>query len=259
MYNGQRVAFITGAGRGIGAAIAHRVSRDGLFVCVTDLDGEQAASVATAIQGAGRNARSYPLDVTRKDAIRSVVGRVEKEVGPIDVLVNNAGVSTMNYALALSEEEWDFNFDVNAKGVFLVSQVVAKRMVDQQIAGKIVTIASMAGKRGVPLLAHYAASKWAVIGFCKSLALELAPYRINVNCVCPGYVQTSMQEREVEWEAKLRGITPEQVIQGYLDDTPLGRLETPDDVANVVSFLVSDDASFMTGQAINVTGGSETN
>jgi NAD(P)-dependent dehydrogenase (short-subunit alcohol dehydrogenase family) len=124
--------------------------------------------------------------------------------------------------------------------------------------GKIINTASMAAKRGVPYLAHYTASKWAVVGFSASLALEVAKYNITVNCVCPGLVQTGMQTREIAWEAKLRGLTEEQVRQEYVAMTPLGRLEQPEDVAKLVSFLASEDSDFMTGQAINITGGIET-
>jgi NAD(P)-dependent dehydrogenase (short-subunit alcohol dehydrogenase family) len=164
----------------------------------------------------------------------------------------------MNRVIDLSEKEWDFNMDVNAKGVFLVSQSVVRRMLKHDYGDdkpKIVNTASMAGKYGAPLLAHYCASKFAVVGFTQSLALELAPFGITVNCVCPGYVQTSMQERELVWEAKLRGITTDEVKKDYVAHVPLNRLETPEDVANVVAFLCSRDADYMTGQAINVSGG----
>jgi NAD(P)-dependent dehydrogenase (short-subunit alcohol dehydrogenase family) len=125
--------------------------------------------------------------------------------------------------------------------------------------GKIINTASMAAKRGVPILAHYTASKWAVVGFSRSLALEVAKYNITVNCVCPGLVDTGMQTREISWEARLRGLTEEQVRQEYIAMTPLGRLEKPEDVARLVSFLASEDSDFMTGQAINITGGIEMN
>jgi NAD(P)-dependent dehydrogenase (short-subunit alcohol dehydrogenase family) len=146
--------------------------------------------------------------------------------------------------------------NVNAKGPFLCGQVAAKLMIPRG-GGVIVNVASLAGKRGgVPYLAHYVASKFAVVGLTQAMAYELAPHRIRVNCVCPGYVQTSMQSREIDWEAKLRGMTPEQVVASYIADTPLGRLETPQDVAKAVRFLASDDAGFITGEALAVHGGS---
>ncbi|MFO3797569.1 MAG: SDR family NAD(P)-dependent oxidoreductase, partial [Anaerolineales bacterium] len=169
--------------------------------------------------------------------------------------------STMQRFINLSEQDWDFNMNVNAKGTFLCSQQAARQMMQQPpdehgLRGKIINIASMAGKRGnAPFLAHYVASKFAVVGLTQAMAGELASYGILVNAVCPGYVQTSMQEREVVWEASLRGISPDEVRQLYLADTPLRRLEQPEDVANVVFFLASPDSNFITGEAINVNGG----
>jgi NAD(P)-dependent dehydrogenase (short-subunit alcohol dehydrogenase family) len=139
--------------------------------------------------------------------------------------------------------------------VFLTNQIAARYFLASGTKGVIVNTASLAAKIGAPLLAHYSASKFAVLGWTQALARELAPNGIRVNAVCPGFVKTSMQSREVEWEAELRGITPEQVIADYVSQTPLGRLEEPEDVAEVVVFLCSDGARFMTGQGINVTGG----
>jgi NAD(P)-dependent dehydrogenase (short-subunit alcohol dehydrogenase family) len=157
----------------------------------------------------------------------------------------------------MKEEEWDYNMEVNAKGVFLCSKAVATQMIKRGEGGKIVNIASMAGKRGALYLAHYCASKFAVIGFTKSLALELAEHKINVNAVCPGYVETEMQQRELIWESLLEKTSPEKIKSKYINETPLGRLEQPEDVANVVLFLCESASDFMTGQAINVTGGVE--
>ena len=161
----------------------------------------------------------------------------------------------MNYVENLTEEEWDFNMNVNAKGVFLTNQNAINFFKSSKTKGKIVNTASLAGKVGAPLLAHYSASKFAVIGFTQALAREVAKDGIRVNAVCPGLVKTGMQDREVIWEAKLRNLSPEKVIQEYIDMTPLGRLEKPEDVADVVTFLASENSRFMTGQAINVTGG----
>jgi NAD(P)-dependent dehydrogenase (short-subunit alcohol dehydrogenase family) len=155
----------------------------------------------------------------------------------------------------LSEAEWDHNFAINAKGVFLTNQAAVRHWLAAGVKGVIVNTASLAGKQGVPLLAHYAASKFAVVGFTQSLAREVAGHGIRVNCVCPGFVRTSMQAREVEWEAMLRGMTPEAVRAEYVALTPLGRLEEPEDVADAVVFLASDAARFITGEALNVTGG----
>jgi len=254
----DKIALVTGAGTGIGKAIALTLCSEGAKVVVTDIDLESAKKTAEEITDRGGEVMALKMDVTKKEEIENARIAALKRFNRIDILVNNAGVSTMNWAVDLTEEEWDYNMNVNAKGVFLCSQVFVKQMIRQGSGGKVVNVASMAGKRGAILLAHYCASKSAVIGFTKALALEVASYKINVNAVCPGFVMTSMQERELQWEARLRGLTPEQVKQEYLKAIPLGRLETPEDVAIVVAFLASSEADYMTGQAINVTGGVET-
>jgi NAD(P)-dependent dehydrogenase (short-subunit alcohol dehydrogenase family) len=175
-------------------------------------------------------------------------------MGGFDVLIANAGVSTMQHALEITDEEWDYNFDVNVRGIFLANQIAARGF-KARGRGVIVKTASLAAKVGAPLLAHYSASKFAVLGWTQALARELAPAGIRVNAVCPGFVKTGMQEREIGWEAHLRGVSPERVVADYVAQTPLGRLETPEDVADVVVFLCSDSARFMTGQGVNVTGG----
>ena len=160
----------------------------------------------------------------------------------------------MHPALELTDEEWDRNFAVNSRGIFLSNQIAARHFVAQR-RGVIVNTASLASKVGAPYLAHYSASKFAVVGWTQALARELASAGIRVNAVCPGFVKTDMQAREVVWESKLRGISTDEVIAGYVAQTPLGRLELPEDVADVIVFLCSDAARFMTGQALNVTGG----
>src|SRR5262249_55277522 len=151
------------------------------------------------------------------------------------------GVSTMQHALKLTDEEWDLNFAVNARGVFLANQIAARHFVSQRV-GCIVNMASLAAKVGAPLLAHYSASKFAVLGWTQALALELGPAGIRVNAVWPGFVKTGMQSREIEWEARLREVSAERVLADYVAQTPLGRLELPEDVADVVAFLCSDQA-----------------
>ena len=246
-----KVALVTGAGAGIGEAIAHQLAAAGARVAVTDRDLEAAQRVASNLPAA----LPLLLDVTSPESAARAITATETALGPLAVLVNNAGVSTMNRIQDLTVEEWDFNFDVNAKGVFLVTKAALPGMMERG-AGCIVNTASMAGKRAVPLLAHYAASKWACIGFTLSAAVELGPYGIRVNCVCPGFVETSMQERELDWESELRGVSPAEVAAGYIRLTPLGRMETADDVARTVRWLCSPAAEFVTGAAIDVTGGS---
>jgi meso-butanediol dehydrogenase/(S,S)-butanediol dehydrogenase/diacetyl reductase len=253
--------FITGAGTGIGRAIALEMVREGADLAITDIDLESAQRVTNEAQGLRTDARVWAAQLDVRDAA-SVTERVEEaatRLGGLELGVNNAGVSSMKRVVDLTVADWDFNMDVNAKGIFLCSQAEVRYFLRQgrwDRTRSIVNTASMAGKKAAPLLAHYSASKFAVIGFTQALALETAADGIRVNAVCPGYVRTSMQEREIVWEANLRGITPEEVRQDYLRAIPLGRLEEPEDVARVVVFLLSDRAAYMTGQAINVTGGS---
>ncbi len=245
-----RRALVTGAGTGIGAAIAHDLAAAGARVAVTDLDEAAAARVAAACGGIAAR-----LDVTDAASIAAGFDAAEAALGPIDLVCANAGVSSMRHVQDLTEQDWDFNMAVNAKGVFLTNREAVRRWLARGTQGVIVNTASLAAKVGAPMLAHYSASKFAVVGFTQALAREMAPRGIRANCVCPGFVRTAMQSREVEWEATLRGITPEQVLADYVAQTPLGRLEEPEDVSRVVVFLASDLSRFMTGQAINVTGG----
>jgi meso-butanediol dehydrogenase / (S,S)-butanediol dehydrogenase / diacetyl reductase len=162
----------------------------------------------------------------------------------------------MRRFIDVGEDEWDMTFNVNTKGVFLCGREAARRMTRTGKGGAIINLASMAGKQGgVPFLSHYVASKFAVIGLTQAMAYELAPHGIRVNSVCPGYVATSMQEREVAWEAELRGVDSQEIRGLYIDDTPMGRLEDPEDVARVVAFLAGPDAGFITGEAVSVNGG----
>ncbi len=246
--NSRGIAMVTGGSRGIGEAISRRLHHDGYTVTVLDLAAPEHLMSDGVVE------RFMQTDVTSADSVNTAVEHVLSAYGAIDVLCNNAGVSTMQRVVDMTEDEWDFNFDVNAKGVFLMTRAVLPSMIRQN-RGIIVNTASMAGVKGVPLLAHYAASKWAVIGFTKSVALEVAQYGIRVNAVCPGFVQTSMQERELRWEGQLRGMTPSEVFQDYIRLTPMQRIEEPEDVAKVVGFLVGEDAAFITGEAISVTGG----
>ena len=246
-----RRAFVTGGANGIGRAIAAALTRSGVRAAIADIDGQAAQRTAKEI---GENAVAVEIDVRERASVERAFSEALELLGGCDICIANAGVSTMQRALDLTDADWDFNFAVNARGIFLTDQVAARHFVAQG-SGCIVNTASLAAKVGAPLLAHYSASKFAVLGWTQALARELAPTGIRVNAVCPGFVKTGMQTREIEWEASLRKVSPQQVVDDYLAQTPLGRLEEPEDVADVVVFLCSNKARFMTGQGINVTGG----
>jgi NAD(P)-dependent dehydrogenase (short-subunit alcohol dehydrogenase family) len=224
----------------------------GARVAIADLDAAGAERAAAEI---GQGAIGIGIDVRKRDSVEAALAAIAQRLGGYQILCANAGVSTMNLVADLTDEEWDFNFDVNARGVFLTNQTAVRYFLKSGTKGVIVNTASLAAKWGAPWLAHYSASKFAVMGFTQALAREMAPHGIRVNCVCPGFVKTSMQSREVEWEAKLRSMTPKAVVDEYIAATPLGRLETPEDVAKAVLFLCSDLAGFITGESLNVTGG----
>jgi len=247
----QIIAVITGAGSGIGAATARELATRGYLVVATDVDEQAAQRTAAAVVG-----HAKVLDVTAAADSRRVAAEVAQELGGLDVWVSNAGISRMRHFLDVTPEDLDRTLSVNTKGPFLCGQAAAAIMVANRIPGVIVNVASMAGKHGrVPFLADYVASKFAVVGLTQAMAFELAPHGIRVNSVCPGYVNTPMQERELSWEAELRGTTPKAVQQSWVDDTPLGRLEEPEDVARAVAFLAGPDAAFITGEALAVNGG----
>ena len=263
-----KVAFITGAGYGVGcdpkqqgehapnmgAAIAQRLAKMGAVVVATDINEEAAAVTVTSLETYPGNPAhsSFKLDVTNKAEIEAVLAEVQKKYGRLDIVCCNAGVSSMAPFEKLSEKEWDFNVDVNMKGVFLCMQAVIPYL---KRGGRIVNTCSMAAIKPDPTLAHYTASKFGVLGLTKAAAIGLAGYGITVNCVCPGWVKTPMQDREIVWEGAMKGITPEEVRQSYIDHTPLGRLCYPEDVSNAVAFFVLPESDFITGEAMNVSGG----
>lgn len=243
---------MTGGATGIGLSIARALAEAGVRVAIADLDGTGAERAAAELGG---SAFGINLDVRKRASVEQAFNRISERLGGYQILCANAGVSTMNLVADLTDEEWDFNLDVNARGVFLTNQAAIRHFLQAGVKGVIVNTASLAGKWGAPWLAHYSASKFAVVGFTQALAREVATHGIRVNCVCPGFVKTGMQSREVQWEAKLRHMTPQQVVEEYIAQTPLGRLEVPEDVAKAVMFLCSDLSGFITGEALNVTGG----
>jgi NAD(P)-dependent dehydrogenase (short-subunit alcohol dehydrogenase family) len=247
-----RKALVTGAGSGIGRAIAIALAKAGAAVAVTDIDAARADGVADEI---GAPAFGLRLDVTKAAEVEDAFTQAAARLGGLDLVCANAGVITMNLTVDLTEQEWDFNMAVNAKGVFLTNRQAVRMFLAAGVTGAIVNTASVAGKTPWPFLAHYCASKFAVVGFTQALAREVAPQGIRVNAVGPGIGRTRMLEGEVEWAVKVRGRTPEDVYAEWLRQVPLGRLEEPEDVAEVVVFLAGDGARYMTGISVDVNGG----
>ena len=243
-----RVAFVTGAGRGIGRAIALRLARAGLAVGVTDVDEAGARAVADEIGAAGGAAVGRHADVTSIDAVRAAVDDVEARLGPVDVLVNNAGWDRMELFLDNDPALWDRLLAVNLKGVFNTTRAALEGMAARG-RGRIVSIASDAGRVGSTGEAVYSACKAGIIGFSKSLAREVARKGITVNVVCPGPTDTALLAEVGSTE---RGA---KIVAGMQRAIPLGRLGRPDDVAGAVAYLVSDEAAYVTGQVVSVSGG----
>jgi 3-oxoacyl-[acyl-carrier protein] reductase len=236
-----KVAMVTGAGRGIGRTIAAQLACGlGASVAVLDRDYEHAVEVAEEIEC---GAKGFRVDVVDAEAIASCVAEVERDLGPIEVLVNNAGVTRDTLLVRMLEDQWDTVMDVNLKGAYLTTKAVAKGMM-QRRSGRIINIASVVGLVGNKGQANYAASKAGLIGLTKSVAKELASRNIRVNAVAPGFIETDMTA----------ALTP-QAREALIAQIALGRLGTADDVAAMVAFLASDAAAYITGQVFVVDGG----
>ena len=249
---GKKIAVVTGAGSGIGKAIARELGNRDFKVVVTDIDVAAAEATSKLIA----DSTYLQLDVTNPEQSHQIAEDVFTSNGGLDVWVSNAGISKMQKYVDVSPADLKRTFEVNTYGIFYCGQAAAKIMIKNNIKGRIINTASMAAKQGrVPYLSDYVASKFAVLGLTQAMAFELAPHGILVNSVCPGFVATPMQDRELKWEADLRGLNPEDVKQMWINDTPLKRLELPEDVAKVVAFLASSDADFLTGESISVNGG----
>ncbi len=245
-----RVAVVTGAGRGIGAATARKLASDGAHVAVVDLNEDLCQETVGAIKGAGGEAMAVGCDVSNAEQVERAFERIASELGRVDILVNNAGVTRDNLLFKMSEADWDTVLNIHLKGSFLCSRAAQKYMV-QQRSGKIVNLSSTSalGNRGQ---ANYSAAKAGMQGFTKTLAQELGPFNINVNAVAPGFIDTEMTRST----AQRLGLDPEEYKKQRAAAIPLRRVGQPEDVANVIAFLVSDAAGFVSGQVLYVNGGS---
>jgi len=237
-----RTALVTGASRGIGEAIAKRIASEGATVWAAARTAADLERVVQEIVAAGGRARALPLDLSDSASIEGAAKAALAE-GPVDVLVNNAGVTDDNLVLRMSRDAWDRVLATNLTGVFLLTQAIVKSMVRKRY-GRIVNVTSVVGMMGNPGQANYAASKAGLIGFTKSIARELASRNVTCNAVAPGFIATSMTEKITE-EAR-------QSLSGQI---PLGRLGVPDDVASAVAYLASEEAAYVTGIVLNVSGG----
>jgi NAD(P)-dependent dehydrogenase (short-subunit alcohol dehydrogenase family) len=249
-----QVAIVTGAGRGIGRATGLELARMGADIVVAELDMATAERTASEVRNLGRRALVVRMDVTSRKDLDVMVEQTRAEFGRIDVLVNNAGIYRAAATLDVTEEHWDAIMNINVKGVFFASQAVLPTMIAQK-RGIMVNLASMAGKIGSRANLPYNASKAAVISMTKSLALAHAADGIRVNCVCPGFVETDMWSSLARQQGAMLNLSPEEFTRQRLHQIPLGRMERPEDVANVIGFLVSPRSEYMTGQALSVDGG----
>jgi len=241
----DKVAIVTGAGQGIGKAIALGLAKEGCSVIVNDINEQTGQQTTQEIQDLGRKAVFVQGDVSKIETAYKLRDVALEEFGRIDILVNNAGIMISGLVVDYSEEDWDRIFAVNAKSVFLMCKVIGKVMIDQRY-GKIVNVASIGAKDGDRYQAAYAATKAAVMNFSRAFSKEVAQYGINVNSICPGFVDTEM--------GKVNLADPEK-RKKFIERTPKGRVSVPEDMVGLTVFLCTDESEFIVGQAINVDGG----
>jgi len=239
----DRVAIVTGAGRGIGRAIALRLAEAGAAVVVSDVLREEAEAVAKEIKDAGGQSLAVLADVSSSPDVSSMVEETLKAYGRIDILVNNAGIARDQIVLRMSEEDWDKVIDVNLKGVFLCTKAVLRYMVKNRW-GRIISLSSIAGQVGNPGQANYSSAKAGIIGFTRTVAREVGSHGVTVNAIAPGFIETEMTKQ-----------IKEEQRQEIKRRIPLDRFGTPQDVADVVAFLASEEAGYITGQVLSVNGG----
>lgn len=242
----DQVALVTGAGRGIGAATARRLAREGAAVVVADLDVEPAEAVAQAIRAEGGEALALAVNVTSRPQVEGMLAAALAQYDQIDVLANIAGIGDGAYFLDISDDHWQRVLAVNLTGVFLCSQVVARHMVGRGISGRIVNMASTNGLVGEAEFTAYNVSKFGVVGLTMTMAIELAPYDIRVNSVCPGLIKTRLT-RELRQDPA--------ATEDYLEKIPLRRFGEPEEVAAAIAYLASTDSGFITGHQLVIDGG----
>ena len=251
----NQVAIVTGSGQGIGRGIALRLARDGMHVVVADLKAEQAESVAAEIRALGVKSAAFGMDVTKEVDRQRLIATTLNEMGRLDALVNNAGIQRASGPLDVTEEHWDLMMSVNTKAVWFMCQAAMKHFVVQR-HGRIVNVASIAGKmastQNHPV---YNVAKAGVIAMTKTFAHTGAAHGVRVNCVCPGVIVTAMQDLIDAEFSRLQDKPAEQIRAERLSRIPMGKMGRPEEVADVISFLVGPDSRYMTGQAINVSGG----
>ena len=251
----DRVAIVTGGAQGMGKAISLRLAQEGASVLVADLRMDAAQQTADEITASGGRAYATETDVRDPNQANAMVEAAVRELGGLDILVNNAGVGRILSFLETDEEDWDFMFDVNCKGLLWCSQAAARVMIEQGRGGKIINLASQAGRRGEALALAYCASKACVISVTQSTALALAPHKINVNAIAPGIVDTPFWVEVDKQFARLLDLPVGEPKRRFTEQIPLGRIEQPEDVAGVAAFLASSDADYITQQCFNVDGG----
>lgn len=251
-----KVGIVTGAGSGIGETIALEFGKEKTKVVICDIDLAAAQKVRDRIEGTGSDVLVAKTDVSKQADVNKMVEKTLEEFGKIDILVNNAGVTKGVGFLGMDEADWDRLFNVNVKGMFYCCRAVLPHMIRQQ-SGKIINISSQQGKRGVANLTGYCGTKFAAVGITQSLADEMAEYNINVNAVCPGIVRTPLWKSLLRDLAKKKCISEDDVWEEFVAPIPLKRATNPKDIANMVLFLSSDVSRNMTGQSVNVNGGTE--
>ena len=249
-----RVAVVTGGGGGIGAQMCRTFAQQGAAVAVVDIQQEAAGQVVEEMGRSPGRAMAVACDVTDRDDVEQAADNVEQELGSLAIWVNNAGVSYILPFLECTEQIWDQTVEVNLKGAFLGCQAAIRRMAPRQ-DGVIINMSSQSGRVGNSHYAAYCASKFGIIGLTQSLAVEFAAQGIRVNAICPGVVATPMWDTQIEDYARKRDMKPEEVMSYFESNIPMGRIGKAEEVAQAALFLAGDEADYITGQALNVSGG----